>query len=105
MNQFDDRGPAIGAFVYNAPGNQFGGKENEHGTHLFPLAVYDIVGNPVKKGHFGRHGLVELFFKKLHFLIDRLLYLRYDFHHCSTPDKIAGKFGFFGLVKLIKFKG
>src|SRR5690606_33089978 len=83
---------------------QFGGKENEHGAHLLAFSVYDVVCNSVEESYFRGHGIVELLFKKFHFRINGFLYLGYNLYHCRYPDKIAGKFGFFGLVKLIKIK-
>src|SRR5690606_29520345 len=60
--------------------DQLGGEENEHGTHLLPLSIDDIIGDPIEQDDLGRHGAEEFFLKKFHLLLYGLPDLRNYFY-------------------------
>ncbi len=47
MDQFYNRGAAIGAFINITIRNHFGHQENEHRAHLLPLAINNEMGDTV----------------------------------------------------------
>src|SRR5690606_4697426 len=80
MNKLNNRGSSISSVVDFTSRDHLGNQKNKHRTHLFAFSVYDIISNSVEQGNPGRHREVELLFKKLHFISDRLFYLFGDFH-------------------------
>jgi hypothetical protein len=48
MDQFDDRRPSEGSFVYFALTQHFGHKKNKHGSHLLSFPVDYEVGDSIQ---------------------------------------------------------
>ena len=97
VDQLDFRSDSIGAFIYISFVEQLVLEKNEHGPHLLPLAVDDVIGFAVEKWNLGLHRIVKFRLEECHFTFDGFPYLRAYFQRIPCFCRMA--------VKLTKKRG